>query len=333
MIRESDRLDLVAEAARAPSAHNTQPARWRFLEPDRIVLFEALDARLPAADPEGRDATIGLGAAWEGMALALSRRGLGLTQPRGVGGCEPDAVPSGVRPVAEGRIVANDARDPLADRVLTRRTFRGRFTSSLADVEALKAFAADRPDVVVLESRNHIRELARIHDRASARFFRRLGYASELCEWLRLSPSHPRWDRDGLSADCLALSGGEAMAARIVMRPPVLRVLTRLGLVGLVVSEAAATRSAAVLLVLEAPNGDLFHAGRLFYRRWLELDAAGWSACPMSALVDDEEGVRAVSDFAGLPLGSPLVNVLRVGRTPNPPPATSARLSPERLIV
>lgn len=335
-ITTPDRLALVVEASRAPSAHNTQPARWRFEEPDRLVLLEALGARLPAADPESRDARIGLGAALEGMALALSERGFGLTGLRKAHLSERDPnepATRGTRVVATARIVPLDERDPLAERVLSRRTFRGQFTRGPGDTDALKTFAADRPDVIVVESPTHVRELARLHDRASARFFRRRGYAPELCAWLRLSRSHPRWSQDGLSAECLSLSWAEAVAARLVMRPSVLHLLTALRLVGFVLSEAAVTRSAAALVVLTAQDRDAFDAGRLLYRRWLELDAAGWSACPMSALVDDEDAAQRVREVCGLPADATLVSVLRVGRTPDALPPKSARLPPERLLV
>ena len=43
---------VVAEASRAPSVHNVQPARWRFVD-DSVVLFRAIDRALPVADPTG----------------------------------------------------------------------------------------------------------------------------------------------------------------------------------------------------------------------------------------------------------------------------------------
>ncbi len=72
-------LKLIAEAGRAPSAHNTQPARWRILPDARVMLFEDTRTRLVIGDPDGRDSRVALGAAFEGLQIALSRRGLGLT--------------------------------------------------------------------------------------------------------------------------------------------------------------------------------------------------------------------------------------------------------------
>jgi hypothetical protein len=333
MLSLDDRQALVAEASRAPSAHNAQPARWRFEEPDRLVLLEALGSRLSVADPAGRDARMGLGAALEGMVLALSRRGLGITDLRRLE--RPGSRPpeSATEVVATARIVTRQSRDSLAERVPERRTFRGRFNGAQAEVDGLKAFVAARPDLLLIHDRPHVDELARLHDRASARFFQRGGYARELCAWLRLSPDHPRWAMDGLNAESLALSGSEAWAARMIMRPTLLRALTSARLIRLVVSEAATTRSATGVLVLTAEAHDAFEAGRLLYRRWLELDQAGWSACPMSALVDDEGAARRVRGLGGLPAGAPLASVLRVGRVGEGAAQRSPRLPPEELLL
>lgn len=58
----AQQLELVREASRAPSAHNTQPARWRFLPDGTVELREDITRRLTVGDPTGRDAGAGLGA-------------------------------------------------------------------------------------------------------------------------------------------------------------------------------------------------------------------------------------------------------------------------------
>ncbi|MDX3805186.1 MAG: nitroreductase family protein, partial [Bosea sp. (in: a-proteobacteria)] len=68
--------ELLAEARLAPSAHNTQPTRWRLLGDDALLLLEDVTRRLPVADPSGHDVRLSHGAAIEGMSLALGRRGL-----------------------------------------------------------------------------------------------------------------------------------------------------------------------------------------------------------------------------------------------------------------
>src|SRR3954471_6917730 len=96
---------LVHEAARAPSVHNVQPARWRFEPGGDVVLFRALDRTLPVADPTGHDVQASLGAALEGMAIPLPRLVLQLRAPAP----ERAAQAEGCEPVMRARISAGGA--------------------------------------------------------------------------------------------------------------------------------------------------------------------------------------------------------------------------------
>ncbi|MEE3853524.1 nitroreductase family protein [Gordonia sp. LSe1-13] len=64
----------ITIANRAPSAHNTQPWLWRRTD-SAVDLFIETDVALRHADPDGRDATVGLGAALHHLQLALALEG------------------------------------------------------------------------------------------------------------------------------------------------------------------------------------------------------------------------------------------------------------------
>ena len=299
----------VTEAGRAPSVHNVQPARWRFSPDGRVTLLRELGRELPVGDPTGHDLAASLGAAWEGLCIALSRLGMGLGAP------EPVQEPArdGVQPVMRAVLVPVDAIDPLAAQVLARRSFRGRFAPVTPDARArLRDVAA--ADAVVLDAPRDLATVATLHDRATWHFEQDAAYHTELWSWLRLSRRHPRWDVDGLNADCLALSAAERAGARVALRPPVFALLTRLGIARHLVSEAPQVRSAAGLVVF-APDSALtpFDVGRRFYRLWLELTAAGLFAAPMSATSDFMETRAELARLAGIGPGRRVANVLRVG--------------------
>src|SRR4051812_19963231 len=66
---------MLAEAVgRAPSLHNTQPWRLR-VRPDAVELWLDHARVLPVADPTGRQAHLGLGAAVFTLRLALAKLG------------------------------------------------------------------------------------------------------------------------------------------------------------------------------------------------------------------------------------------------------------------
>jgi nitroreductase len=72
---DQDRFaDIVADAVRAPSMHNTQPWRFRLTGPAIELLLDPQRA-LPVGDPTGRAARVGCGAALYNLRLALATRG------------------------------------------------------------------------------------------------------------------------------------------------------------------------------------------------------------------------------------------------------------------
>jgi hypothetical protein len=318
---------LVAEAARAPSVHNVQPARWRFEPGGDVLLFRALDRTLPVADPTGHDVQVSLGAAFEGMAIALSRLGLTLRAPV----AERAAQAEGCEPVVRARISAGATLDPLAPFVEERGTWRGRFSRRGAR-ELASARSVEAPDAHVLDDALDIRLASKSHDDATWRFESRREYHAELWEWLRLRRRDPRYRRDGLNADCLVLSPTERLAALVLLRPFAFSWLARLRIARPLISEATQVKSAIALVLFIPKRADSpFDIGRRFYRLWLEITAAGLHAAPMSASADDAK-TRARYESA-IPADRRLANVLRVGHAPVGAVPRSFRLPTVELMV
>ncbi len=324
-----EQQELVREAARAPSVHNVQPARWRFSSDGGVILFRALDRTLPAADPSGHDVEVSLGAAFEGMAIALSSRGYRLGIPQ----ADVDARADGCAPLVRAAIATGGTLDPLAPQVARRHTHRGEFArGSSALRAALPALAHD--DVRVIDQPTAIAEIGERHDAATWRFESRPEYHAELWSWLRLSPGDPRYDRDGLNADCLALSGAERIAARLLLRPVVFTRLASLGIARRLIGESRQTRSATAIILFAPRRAETpFDVGRRFYRLWLEITAAGLHAAPMSASADDMTARALLTKEARLPADRRVANVLRVGKAPPEGVAVSPRLPDAELLV
>jgi nitroreductase len=325
----ADQRAVVAEVSRAPSIHNVQPARWRFVD-DSVVLFRAIDRALPVADPTGHDVEASLGAAFEGMSIALSRRGLVVgsaadaatfTAPR----CAP------VLRASLGR-AAVEQSDPLAPWVFERRAFRGRFEPTTPDdARAISTLA--REDVVLIPHERLV-TLAAHHDAATWAFESRAEYHRELWAWLRLSRRHPSYDRDGLNADCLALSGLERHAALLLLRPSVFARLAAIGVARHLISEAPQVRSATTALLFAPRRTDTpFDVGRRFYRLWLEVTALGFHLVPMSASADHESTRALLAAEHAVPPDRRIANVLRVGRARPGSVAQSPRLPVDELLV
>ena len=331
---------LVRSASLAPSVHNVQPARWRFGSDGSITCYHAVARALPAGDPTGRDVRLSLGAAIEGMALACASQGWHLEVRAYVGdgksrewestsGPTPSPTPSGLHPVALLRVVDGGVHDPLAREIEKRKSWRGRF---VGDASAQLA-ALGHEDLFAI-AREHLAEVARWHDDATWHFEQRPDYHAELWKWLRLSPSHPDWSRDGLNADALVLSPFERRVAGVLLRPPVFSALGRVGVGRVLVSEASAVRSASALLVFAPPvQLDDWSVGRRFFRAWLTATRAGLALAPMSALADWDETRGRIAELARIPGDRRVVNVFRAGLPPATARPEHVRLTELELMV
>lgn len=313
-----ERLALVDAANRAPSVHNIQPARFRFLDERTIELVEDPQRRLFVGDPEGKDNQKSLGAALEGLALALSERGFG-------------AETSGARV----QMISGAGRDPLAPYAATRASYRGAFAPpSNRDRAALAEIAASCPDLHIIESPEAISELARLFDDVSMDVLRAPAYRAELLSWMRLSARHPNYVRDGLNAAHMALSPIEAIGAGIVLGAAAFPLLDAIGAARPLIADSGKVRSAAGVALFHRPAEEPEpETGRRFYRVWLEIERAGLALCPMSVLADVPRAAARLLREANLE-GRKLVTVFRIGRRPakfvQPP---RARLPASELIV
>lgn len=273
---------LVEEATLAPSAHNTQPARW-VLDGDQMHLGCAVEAALPVADPTNHDTLFGCGTALEGMVIALSRHGLRAEVQTGDGGVGHGILAT-IRIVGDGVAV-----DPLADWVPERFTCRDGFAPvSTEQMRALNGWAKAASDVRLITGQDRVRELSEQNDALSLRWFKDTKFRQELMGWSRMNSRHPRWDKDGLNARALGLSRVENMAMPWVMTGPVLGILRAVGLARGLLSERDKTLQAAGVCFLTVPQAMTpVEAGRRYYRMALELTALGFATWPMSVIKDD----------------------------------------------
>ncbi|MEL6532491.1 MAG: hypothetical protein AAFN09_06085 [Pseudomonadota bacterium] len=317
--------DIVAQARLAPSAHNTQPARWR-LAGDRIEIHADLTRRLPVGDPDDRDLMVAIGAAVEGTVLALASHGIGAT----VKTLDRSAIDQ-LKPLAAvipgGAAGAEDVA--LAPHALTRSTHRLGFSS--APPEALDALTG--PGVHLVHDAREIADLARTIDRASAAILRDRAFREELLSWMRLSPGDSGYAIDGLNRETLGLGPGMARATGLVLGTGLYGLLAAMGLGPRLSGEAEVSAKASGVALMHWPqDGSILEAGRAFYRFWLEVSAAGLVAWPAAALADHPATASALHARFALPKGDRLYNALRLGRPMGETPSRT-RLRAEDVMV
>jgi nitroreductase len=321
--------EVIAEARLAPSVHNVQPSRWRPAR-DIVHLLGDSSRAIPVADPVGRDWRLSHGAHFEGLAMALARRGAQVVE---LSLCPEQPLPGGLIEVAQFA-VASCGEAATAEPVDGRASWRGSFKPvDDATHAGLARLAGERDDITLVTDREHIADAARMADGATYHFLRDDHHRAELLAWLRLSRRHPRYHRDGLNAEAMCLSPVEAWGAGLVLGP-LFRALDRIGIAAPLVRESAKTTSAAAIVLFHRPVGeDPFVSGRAFYRAWLAMERCGLKGCPMSVLADLDETRNALAQSHAVPADRHIVSVFRVGRPDGTPSRTRARLPVEELII
>ena len=318
-----DLAQLAATANLAPSVHNTQPARWS-LQDGAIELKADLSRQLAVGDAAGRDIRVSLGAALEGTALALGQQGLGA----GPVELAPDGLSARIA-------IGPSTTDPLLAQMPRRITWRRGFAPSPATAtQALDTWASSQADLTLIDAPTEIGIVSTLNERTSLAFYRNAPYRRELVSWMRLSPSDPRFGRDGLSAPAMGMSGFEAFGAGIVLSDSGFAILDRLHLVGPLISEQSRTASASAILLFHRPAGENpVETGRALYRRQLELSALGFQTWPMSVLADDPGAAAELKARYRIPTDRRLITAWRTGMLPAGATIVRERLPAHALIA
>ena len=319
---------IVNLAKRAPSAHNTQPARW-WVNDACVVLLEDPERKLFVGDPNGVDQRVALGAAWENTRLAFIGSGKHLGEVRFEDFPEHDAgafIAVAWAPIQEG-----EREDILAKFIDERVSFRGVFQR-----EKGEGLVLDNNEyglkAVVKDDEQTRKSVAAAVERANRAFMFDAPYYEEFYSWLRFKKSHPLYDQDGLNREALALPASLAGLANALMRPSVFNILKRIGVGAQLVSESKEVLSSHALVALYTDkNTSDFDVGRGFLRQWLHITQQGQALCPMSALADHEEIAPEMRNLFGIDDSQKLVNVWRCGIAPKQ--NLSSRLDTNTLLV
>jgi hypothetical protein len=147
----------------------------------------------------------------------------------------------------------------------------------------------------------------------------------ELRSWLRLSKRDPRYERDGLTYQCLALSRLEALALGFLLRKRVYRFVRMLGLHRVFTASARSVLELDGSVLVLVGDADTFEelllSGRSLLRVWLELSIADCYTHPLSQIIDCSSTANELARHLGLEPGRRLLNVFRAGRSDPPPPS------------
>lgn len=331
-VEAAELTELAGLANRAPSVHNTQPARWTQDNEGRILLAADLSRHLAIGDPGERDLGLSCGAALEGMMMALAARGCAAVV-EDLWNDDIRSWRSGYRLVARLKLEGVATASELAQWIEKRFTWRGAFVPAPPEAAAaVGQFAATSGDITSASRNDDLSFIAALNDEASLSIMRDRAFRHELVAWMRLSTSHPAYHVDGLNLEALRMGRLEGALAGRVLASSLFDFADRVGLGTALVTEATKTMSATACLLFHRPVQETpIVSGRAFYRFWLGFTRFGLAGWPMAALADTPRTADILTQRFALPPGHRLINVLRVGAAPSMPP--KFRLPARELVL
>lgn len=275
---------LVAAAVLAPSGHNAQPWRFRWVDGTFEGRIDPTRS-LHALDFRDGGAFVALGAASLNAELAARAAGLAPTVA-----LAPDPADTGLAfriRLGRGPATADPLLPWLGRRITNRRQGVRVPLGAHADTLVADA-AAEGGSLVLVQDAEGLDQLAAAlgaGDRLSWLFE---PLHQEIVHGLRWTPEEVARTRDGLDVDALELSASDRAGTRVISRWPRAEMLARIG-GGRALEQAAkdaVAASAAIGLLVVPGTGPAAYVrgGRAMQRAWLRASSLGLALHPVTTL-------------------------------------------------
>lgn len=316
--------DLVAQAVRAPSGHNSQP--WLFRREGAGTLAVLADRRraLPVVDPHDRELTISVGAAVGTLEIAARGEGLAArVEPLPEPG-DPDLI---ARVHVEAAVWPSPEEIARARAIPARRTVRAPFAPAPVP-EAVTAALREEAGALDVELRAVAggaakRRIAALVAEGDRRQFEDPRFRRELAAWVH---SYRLGSRDGMSGAGFGMPDILAPVARFVIRS------FDLGDGVAASDETTISDGSPALWLLATARDDpaaWVATGRALARIGVGLTAKGLALSYLNQPIECETLRPSLAEAAGLD-GVPQI-LLRVGQ-PTAWPETTARRPVEEVM-
>ena len=319
--------EILYLASLAPSGHNTQPWKVRYLEPYRWVVGNDRARWLPAVDPQQRETVLSIGAFLQNLEYAAASLGFeaGFTLLADSNQAE-DLVAVTLRQT--GRAPAFDAQT-----IRRRRTLRSGYLNDPirpADLE----FLTGGDGAFFHFFSNGSREFQWLNEQtieANRRQAYRDDAQSELAGWMRFRSRDALKHLDGLTVAGMEIGGFAGWVVRnFYTRADVMGPGFREQ--GLDQVRSQVSRSGGWLLLgsRDQSVAELLECGRRLQRLLLRMREKGIAVHPMTQILEEVPHREALGAATGLPM--PVQFILRTGYVRNYPDPVSLRRPVERFV-
>ena len=208
-----DILEIIEDAAKAPSGHNTQP--WKFeVQENSIIIRPNFERRLRVVDPDDHALYISLGCALENLILSAKAHGYipRITKNFSDAGDEIiDLTPS-----------EDVEKDVLYDYIKTRQCTRQGYDATPVDPEILEQLAGEVTneyvDLLYFTEKDEIRKLEPLIIEGSSLQFKNKDFVNELVSWIRFNKKEALKRGDGIWSSSMGLPNIPKPLGNVIMK-------------------------------------------------------------------------------------------------------------------
>ncbi len=284
-------VEVLYYASLAPSGHNAQPWYVKVVDENTWIIGSDPLRRLPAVDPNNREALLSIGTFVENLSLAAGAKGYETNME------VLAASPSDEEVLRVSLQKANPTGYPL-NRLLTRRTTRGGHRVTELRSDDVKSLSEP------LEGRLFYFPRGSDHSNCIAEgtveAFRAQTYRdeaqSELAEWIRFSNRDARQHRDGLTTESMEIGGLAGWYVRNFMdKTNVMKKSFReQGIKG---TAKIAHEGGGWFVITSKGNSvaDLVETGRVVERMWLTARERMIAIHPMTQMLEEKEWLDEIA--------------------------------------
>ena len=322
-----DEIGILGLASLAPSGHNTQPWFIEYIEPFHWIIGNESSRWLPAVDPTQRETVLSLGAFAENLERAGAHYGYHADWYQ-IATTNQEERMLELRLIKSGASIGSDA-----ERIRTRRTLRGKFSSTpLAGDDLKHLFNGEDQQFHFIPADG--REGKWINE-ATIEANRHQAYREpaqhELSDWVRFSNREARKFRDGLTTGSMEIEGASGWFVRnLYIRENVLSADFRERGIARVREQVAAHGGWILITSPDNSTPSLIDAGRRFQRMFLSVRERNIGIHPMTQILEEEPTRNNLAGAIGI--NDPIQFIVRAGYTDSYPDPVSLRRPPEWFV-
>ncbi len=322
-----DEKEIFLLASLAPSGHNTQPWRIKYMEPFHWIVENDKSRWLPGVDPTQRETILSIGAFLQNLEYASGNLGHN---------CQVDILATSNQD--EKIVEIKLTKSPQAakydiQQIKERRTVRANFLNDMlkkGDVAYLLRDDTDLIHYIPNSTKEHqwLNEQTIEANRIQAY---RDAAQSELADWIRFSSKDAEKNKDGLTLASMEIEGIPGWYLRnFYGKEDVMKKSFREESIDKVVKQVS--QSAGWLIITSKDDSviTLLETGKRLQRLLLKIRSRNIAIHPMTQIIEEPSTNETLNSAIGI--NDPVQFILRTGYLKNYPAPVSLRRSVDKFI-